>query len=127
MPAGWRSRRGTCHTPTRSIASESDNITISGQQIRIAASDGGEFGAYVALPPETSAPGIIMLHEIFGVTDWIKETADYFAGQGFCVIAPEMFWRLEPDFVADHNDPAQTEKGRQRDRPRTHRRSVQYA
>lgn len=85
---------------------------MSGQQIRIAASDGGEFGAYLALPPETSAPGIVMLHEIFGVTDWIKKTADYFAGQGFCVIAPEMFWRLEPDFVADHNDPDQTEKGR---------------
>lgn len=85
---------------------------MSGQRIEIAASGGGEFGAYLALPGETPAPGIVMLHEIFGVTDWITETADLFAEHGYCVAAPDMFWRLEPGFVGDHNDPAQTEKGR---------------
>lgn len=78
---------------------------------RIAATDGGDFGAYVALPEVTPAPGIVMLHEIFGVTDWVTETADLFAGHGYCVAAPEMFWRLEPDFKADHNDPEQREQG----------------
>lgn len=88
---------------------------MSGQHIRIPASDGGDFGAYLALP-ETGlalgpAPGIVMLHEIFGVTDWITKTADLFAAQGYCVAAPEMFWRLEPDFVADFRIPAEREKG----------------
>ncbi len=85
---------------------------MSGQQIKITASDGGEFDAYLALPTEPSAPGIVMLHEIFGVTDWIRETADLFAEHGFCVAAPDMFWRLEPNFIADHRDSEQTEKGR---------------
>ena len=85
---------------------------MSGQQIKISASDGGEFDAYLALPAEPSAPGIVMLHEIFGVTDWIIETANLFAEHGFCVAAPDMFWRLEPNFIADHRDSAQTEKGR---------------
>lgn len=85
---------------------------MTGQQIKISASDGGEFDAYLALPTEASAPGIVMLHEIFGVTDWIRETADLFAEHGFCVAAPDMFWRLEPNFIADHRDPAQIEKGR---------------
>lgn len=85
---------------------------MSGRQIKISASDGGEFDAYLALPTEPTAPGIVMLHEIFGVTDWIRETAEMFAEHGYCVAAPEMFWRLEPNFVADHRDPAGTEKGR---------------
>lgn len=85
---------------------------MSGQRIEIAASGGGEFDAYLALPGKSPAPGIVMLHEIFGVTDWIKETANLFAENGFCVAAPDMFWRLEPNFVGDHDDPAQTEKGR---------------
>lgn len=85
---------------------------MSGERIDITADDGGTFGAYLALPPDNRpAPGIVLLHEIFGVTDWIRETVDLFADRGFCVIAPEMFWRLEPDFVADHNDPAQRERG----------------
>ena len=85
---------------------------MTGQQIKISASDGGEFDAYLALPTEASAPGIVMLHEIFGVTDWVRETADFFADHGFCVVAPDMFWRLEPNFEGDHNDPTQTEQGR---------------
>lgn len=85
---------------------------MAGQQIKISASDGGEFDAYLALPPRSPAPGIIMLHEIFGVTDWIRETADYFAAQGFCVAAPDMFWRLEPNFAGDHRDADQTATGR---------------
>ena len=84
---------------------------MSGQQIKVSASDGGDFDAYLALPAEPSAPGIIMLHEIFGVTDWIRKTADLFAEQGYCVAAPDMFWRLEPNFVADFRDPAQREQG----------------
>ena len=81
-------------------------------QIKISASDGGEFDAYLARPEEPSAPGIVMLHEIFGVTDWIRETADLFAGHGYCVIAPDMFWRLQPNFAGDHRDPEATEQGR---------------
>lgn len=86
-----------------------------GEDIRITASDGGDFGAYLAMPDIDTdtgpGPGIVMLHEIFGVTGWIRETADLFAAQGYCVAAPEMFWRLEPDFVADFRIPAEREKG----------------
>lgn len=85
---------------------------LPGQQTKISASDGGEFDAYLALPTVSSAPGIVMLHEIFGVTDWIRETADLFAEHGYCVVAPDMFWRLEPNFVADHRNSEQTEQGR---------------
>ncbi len=88
---------------------------MSGHQIKIPAADGGAFDAYLALPSgqpaPAPAPGIVLLHEIFGVTDWVRETADLFAGHGFCVAAPDMFWRLEPNFVADFRDPAQRAQG----------------
>ncbi len=88
---------------------------MTGQKIKIPAADGGEFDAYLALPPENSvagpAPLIVMLHEIFGVTDWVTETADIFAAHGYMVVAPDMFWRLEPNFNADHRDAAQREQG----------------
>ena len=85
---------------------------MSGQTIAIPASDGGAFGAWLSLPAAGGpAPGIVMLHEIFGVTGWIRDTADMFAQQGFCVVAPDMFWRLEPNFVADFSIPEQRQAG----------------
>lgn len=84
---------------------------MMGREVRLSASDGGDFGAYLAMPATGPGPGIVMLHEIFGVTGWIKETADLFAEQGYCVAAPEMFWRLEPNFVADFRIPAERERG----------------
>lgn len=85
---------------------------MTGQRVKIAASDGsGDFGAYVAPLPMEPAPGIVMLHEILGITDWIVEVADQFAARGYCVVAPDMFWRLEPGFVADFRIPEQRNKG----------------
>jgi carboxymethylenebutenolidase len=85
---------------------------MAGRQIKITAADGGAFDAYLSSSAEQHVPGLIMLHEIFGVTEWIKETADFFAEHGFCVAAPDMFWRLEPNFVADHRDSKQADQGR---------------
>lgn len=84
-------------------------VTISNPEYPGA--DGDEFGAYVAMPESGSGPGIVLLHEIFGVTGWIKDTADLFAAQGYCVAAPEMFWRLERNFDADFAIPEQRQKG----------------
>ena len=63
------------------------------------------------MPESGPAPGIVLLHEIFGVTDWIKNTADLFAAQGYCVLAPEIFWRLERNFYADFKIPEQRHRG----------------
>jgi len=73
--------------------------------------DGDTFGAYAVMPKSGPAPGVVLLHEIFGVTGWIKSTADLFAAQGYCVAAPEMFWRLERNFNADFNVPEQRQRG----------------
>ena len=71
------------------------------------AKNGGTFNAYVAMPvpSHAPAPGLVLFYEVLGITDWIKETVELFAAQGYCVIAPDIFWRQKPGFVADHTKP----------------------
>ena len=42
--------------------------------------------------PERSekAPVVIVIHEIFGLTDWIRSVADRLAGEGFIAVAPDL-------------------------------------
>ena len=49
--------------------------------------------------PETKgkAPVVVLIHEIFGLTDWAKEMADELAGQGFIVIAPDLLSGFGPN------------------------------
>lgn len=56
----------------------------------------GTFGAYLARPNSLPAPAVIVLHEVFGVNDDIREHCDKLAEQGFLAVAPDLFWRLEP-------------------------------
>ena len=57
---------------------------------------GGEFGAYIALPDNTPAPGIVVAQEIFGVNQVMRDICDWLAGQGYVAACPDLFWRIEP-------------------------------
>jgi carboxymethylenebutenolidase len=66
-------------------------------EITISATDGsGSFFAYVARPKRTPAGAVVVIQEIFGVSDSLKAIADQVADQGFIAVAPDLFWRLEP-------------------------------
>ena len=56
----------------------------------------GEFGAYIALPTATPAPGIVVAQEIFGVNQVMRDVCDWLAGQGYVAACPDLFWRIEP-------------------------------
>jgi len=49
--------------------------------------------------PEVShkVPVIVMIHEIFGLSDWAKEMADELAAQGYIVIAPDLLSGAGPN------------------------------
>jgi carboxymethylenebutenolidase len=65
----------------------------------IPASDGsGSFEAYCAVPVSGSGPGILLFQEIFGINDNMRGLADRLAAEGFLVLVPDMFWRIEPRF-----------------------------
>lgn len=57
--------------------------------------EGGEFSAYVARPAGMPAPAVVVLHEVFGVNEDIRQTCRELADAGFIAIAPELFWRQE--------------------------------
>jgi carboxymethylenebutenolidase len=57
--------------------------------------DGGEFSAYVASPAKLPAPAVVVLHEVFGVNNDIRQTCLELAERGFIAIAPDLFWRQE--------------------------------
>lgn len=66
---------------------------------RIDAADGaGSFDAYCAVPAGGSGPGILLFQEIFGINDNMRGLADGLAGEGYVVLVPDMFWRIEPRF-----------------------------
>lgn len=65
-------------------------------EITIETPDGRGFTAYLARPAAAPAPAIVLAQEIFGVNRFMRETADAFAREGFLVLCPDLFWRLEP-------------------------------
>jgi carboxymethylenebutenolidase len=72
--------------------------------IQIAMPDGGEMGAYVALPKSGRGPGMLVLMEIFGVGVYIREAADRLAALGYVALAPDLYRRTQPDAEFAHDD-----------------------
>ncbi|MGD0735157.1 MAG: dienelactone hydrolase family protein [Terracidiphilus sp.] len=64
----------------------------------VALSHGGRtLQAFVVYPEvKGKAPVVILIHEIFGLTDWAKEMADELAGEGFIVVAPDLLSGFGP-------------------------------
>lgn len=66
-----------------------------GERISIGTPD-GEFSAYVARPAAEKAPAVVVIQEIFGVNQVMRDIADGLAGQGYLAVCPDLFWRIEP-------------------------------
>jgi carboxymethylenebutenolidase len=58
----------------------------------------GTFDAFCALPETTPAPAVLVFQEVFGINDNIRGLAEQLAGAGYVVLAPDVFWRIEPRF-----------------------------
>jgi len=72
--------------------------------VTIKSFDGGEFEAYVALPAAGHGPGMVVLQEIFGVNEFLRGIADWYAAHGFVAICPDLFWRQERGVQLTDND-----------------------
>jgi carboxymethylenebutenolidase len=64
--------------------------------------------AFVVYPEvKTKAPVVILIHEIFGLSDWAKEMADELAAQGFIVVAPDLLSGFGPNGGGSSEFPSQ--------------------
>ena len=79
---------------------------MNGHWIDIKAHDGGSFGAYVSTPPKdtTGGPSIVLIQEIWGVNQHVRDVADQYAMDGFTVFAPDVFWRQQPRVDLGYNE-----------------------
>lgn len=54
--------------------------------------------AFVVFPEaKKKAPVIVVVHEIFGLTDWARSLADQLAAEGYIAIAPDFLSGLAPE------------------------------
>jgi carboxymethylenebutenolidase len=59
-------------------------------------SEGTKIAGYLARPREGGPyPGVILLHDIFGVSDHARDVARRFANVGFVALVPDCFTRIE--------------------------------
>ena len=84
------------------------DVNRSGSAVGIALPDGGEMGAYLALPPSGKGPGIVLIQEIFGVNSAMRRAADEFAAAGYVVAVPDLFWRLSPGVELGYSEDERT-------------------
>lgn len=70
---------------------------MKGEWLQVKAADGGTFKAYVTKPESGSGPGLLLCQEIFGINQYMKDVAESYAEEGYVVICPDLFWRMEPN------------------------------
>ena len=62
-----------------------------GEYVMIATPKGDSIRAWIVYPErKTKAPVIVVIHEIFGETNWIRGVTDQLAAAGYIAIAPDM-------------------------------------
>jgi carboxymethylenebutenolidase len=73
-----------------------------GQMIKMTMDDGADIAVYHAEPKGERRGGLVLIQEIFGVTDHIRDLCDEFAADGYEVLAPALFDREAPNFECDY-------------------------
>jgi len=79
--------------------------------VTLRSKEGKEFKAYYVKGPSSSARGIVLIQEIFGINPAMRELADQWAAKGYHVICPDLFWRQEAGLQLDPTDQKQFERG----------------
>jgi carboxymethylenebutenolidase len=87
----------------------SDAQDIVEETIKLTATDGHTFEAFHAAPKGASKGGLVILQEIFGLTDQLKSVARGYARDGYDTIMPAVYDRVAPGTVVPFGEP---DKGR---------------
>src|SRR5437764_560754 len=65
--------------------------------------------AFVVYPEKKDkAPAVLVIHEIFGLTDWVRSVADQLAANGYIAIAPDLLSGMGPKGGGTSDFPDQT-------------------
>ena len=78
----------------------------TGSMTRVKSRDGFTFDAYQVKAQGQRKGGVIVVQEIFGISDHIKEMAERFGAAGYEAVAPSMYDRAAPGFIVQPPDVA---------------------
>ena len=85
---------------TSSPAGHRDYIAVleaaptHGEWVKYTGAGGDTVIAYIAYPERSDrAPAMIVIHEIFGLSDWVRTVADKLADEGYVAITPDLLSR----------------------------------
>jgi carboxymethylenebutenolidase len=84
---------------------DADNVVAAleasprhGEWVDIALPDGTKIVTWAVYPESSAKVGVvIVIHEIFGLTDWVRGVADQFAEDGYIALAPDLLSGKGPD------------------------------
>lgn len=90
----------TSKVSVQASTSEHPSGSTMGQFIEVTSRDGLPFQAWLAEPPPSlqrrDRPGILLLAEAYNVNEWARAEASRYASHGYTVLAPDLYWRIEP-------------------------------
>ena len=78
-------------------------MATRGTMTRMKMSDGAEIGVYHVQPSVARRGGLVLIQEIFGVTEHIMELCDGYAADGYEVLGPALYDREAPNFQATYS------------------------
>jgi carboxymethylenebutenolidase len=73
-----------------------------GKMVQMKVADGAEIGVYQVQPKGARRGGLVLIQEIFGVTEHIKELSDGYADEGYEVWAPALYDREAPGLQEEY-------------------------
>ena len=82
-----------------------------GSFIELRSADGHTFDAWLAEPAGTPRGALVVVQEIFGVNSHIRAVADGYAADGYRVVAPAFYDRVQRNYETGY-EPADIEAGR---------------
>ena len=85
-PSGATARGDLAASPRRG---ELVDVELPGSPVRIP--------TWVVYPEQSRAPVVMVVHDLYGLSDWVRSVADAFAAEGFVAVAPDLLKGMAPD------------------------------
>src|SRR5262245_63625719 len=74
-----------------------DRSPRHGEWVDVEYAGHGPIRTWIVYPERKNTTGVVLvIHEVFGLTDWIRSVADRLAAEGFIAVAPDLISGLGP-------------------------------
>ena len=77
-----------------------------GERVKLTAKDGFEFNAYRASPVGTPKGAVVLIHEVWGLNNFVRTEVDRYAAAGYECIAPALMDRVELGYESEDYGPS---------------------